>query len=166
MDRKLMYYTPDREVFGTLEGLAQYYNLKTSDIEAWRYDPKKAVEEACTRYVQAKGITKKDVELLESKILVFKLLCATTSVDFATTSAVAGPYLRFNSEIPAVREAGAYLEIVSLDLPLTWKDLTDFLDNQLNNLSTYCVGLGLKISDEDTAKFWETVCKDMDTYIE
>lgn len=165
MDRKLMYYTPGREIFGTLEGLAQYYNLKISDIEVWRYDPKKAVEEACTRYVKAKGITKKDVELLESKILVFKLLCATASVDFATVPA-AGPYLRFNSEIPAVKEAGAYLEILSLDLPLTWQDLTDFLDNQLNNLSTYCVGLGLKISDEDTAKFWETACKEMDACIE
>lgn len=158
---ELTYHLPDGEELHHIESVEDYYSLPAGTLKAWKNDPRKAVEEACTRWVKANNYTHETVQLIQAKRQILDLLTAVAQpellLDYVDT-----PMLHINSNIPACKQAAEFIGLGSVEKPVEWCEIVEIYSNLRHSLGPICVGLGIAIPDESLATEWKWACDEMD----
>lgn len=155
----LTYYLPDGEQLLYIGSVENYYNLPAGTLTVWKNDPRKAVEEACTRWVKANNYTQETAQLVQAKQQILELLITVAQLEFKPENLDA-PVLHINSYIPACKWAAEFIGL-DVDRPLSWETIREFYTNSRSLLAPICVGLGIDIPDKQLAVKWKQACEEM-----
>lgn len=161
--KELIYHLPDGEELHYIESVEDYYSLPAGTLEAWENDPRKAVEEACTRWVKANNYTQETVQLIQSKRLILDLLTVAAQPELLLDYADA-PMLHINNNIPACKQAAEFIGLGSIEKPVEWCEIVEIYKNLRCSLGPICVGLGIAIPDEALAIEWKYACEEMNKH--
>ena len=157
----MVYLTPSCERFTNLKDLADYFEVDVEELRTWENDPRKAVEEACSRFCKKYNHTKETANMLAMKLRLFRLLCTTASI--SNPIHVCGEtYVTFDVTNPVIKDNLEFLEMYfGDDSEWTTTSLADFASTLMYKLADICVGLSIPIMDKDAAEDWEMLCNEM-----
>lgn len=159
--KDFIYHLPNCEELYHVESVEDYYSLPTGTLKVWENDPRKAVEEACTRWVKANNYTYETVQLIQAKRQMLSLLISTAQPELLPNWTET-PVLHINNNILACRQAAEFVGLGAIDKPISWCVIEELYSDLRYSLGPICVGLGIEIPDELLAERWQQSCKEMD----